>query len=463
MGILKDKIYSLSPVWMQNIGISLYGFQWQKRRFGGIFHDQVTLFKERESYSRQQWLDYQTIELRKILIHAMETVPFYTNKYGQLGFTVNDFRKFELTDLCKLPYLTKQEFREFGTSSLLSSTPEKGGSFFSSSGSTGTPVKILYSYNFHQKISAAMEARVRNWAGVDYQTPRGMIGGRKVLSNAENNPPFYRYNFFEKQTYFSAYHISKKNTPNYLDGMRKNNVRFMTGYAMSNYLLASMLQEIGGDVPPLEAVITSSEKLTDQMRKTLQRVYGCKVFDSYSGVENCGLISENSGGQLLISPDVGIIETIDDKERLINNQEGELEIVCTGLLNYDQPLIRYRIGDCITRKLNYNNTESSFPEVASISGRVEDVITTSDGRQMVRFHGIFIDLEGVTEAQVIQHDFQNYTVRIVANNRYTENDKNKIIARIKSQLGNVKINVVTVESIERTKSGKLKAVISEIK
>ena len=42
------------------------------------------------------------------------------------------------------------------------------------------------------------------------------------------------------------------------------------------------------------------------------KVYGCKTYDSYSGVEACGLISENECGQLLVSPDVGIMEILNE-------------------------------------------------------------------------------------------------------------------------------------------------------
>lgn len=463
MSNIIDKIYSYSPIWLQNIGISAFGYKWKQRRFGGIFKEQLKLFKERESFTKQDWQDYQTLELRKLLVHAFETVPFYKEKYSKLGFTIDAFRKFELQDLPKLPFLTKQELRQFGTSLLVSSIREPGGSFFSSSGSTGTPVKILYSHAFHQKISAVMEARVRNWAGVTNDMPRGMIGGRRIISDATNRSPFYRYNFFEKQTYFSAYHISKKNVPDYLEGIKKNKVSYMTGYAMSNYLLASMLGEAGAIVPRLDAVITSSEKLTDNMRKVFRQVYGCKVYDSYSGVENCGLISEHPSGDLLISNDVGIIETIDANEEPID-AEGEFEIVCTGLLNYDQPLIRYRIGDCISRKkVAKNKSGNDLPVVEAISGRVEDVITTSDGKKMVRFHGIFVDLPGVNEAQVIQHNFASYTVKVVGNKNFSQIDRNKIVKRMESQLGEVKIDVIEVDEIERSKSGKLRAVISEIR
>jgi hypothetical protein len=47
----------------------------------------------------------------------------------------------------------------------------------------------------------------------------------------------------------------------------------MTGYAMSNYFLARFFQEQKLDAPKLKAVITSSEKLTVEMRGTFQSVY----------------------------------------------------------------------------------------------------------------------------------------------------------------------------------------------
>ena len=60
--------------------------------------------------------------------------------------------------------------------------------FYSSSGSTGTPTSIYYSNRFHQTWSAAFEVRIREWAGIDRFTARGMIGGRKI--SQANTPPF---------------------------------------------------------------------------------------------------------------------------------------------------------------------------------------------------------------------------------------------------------------------------------
>ncbi len=463
MSFWEKRIYPRLPVFAQNWAISAYGYYWHRRRFGGIFEQELRGFKEREGFTRQQWHDYQTVQLRKLLVHAFETVPLYRERYSALGFTKSQFERFELEDLPKLPFLTKDDLRRYGTTTLLSCKREKGGQFFASSGSTGTPVQILYSHAFHQRMNAAMEARVRHWAGVSGDDSRGMIGGRRILPEAANTPPYYRYNFFERQTYFSAYHISAPNAADYCTGIRKNKVQYMTGYAMSNYFLAAYFDELGLECPPLKAVITSSEKLTAEMRNMFWKVYSCRAFDSYSGVENCGLISECPEGVLLASPDVGILEVLDDLGNAVASGE-EGEVVSTGLLNLDQPLIRYRIGD---RVCTAHKTDAvagrSMPAIAEISGRVEDAVVTRDGRKMVRFHGIFVNLPHVIEGQVIQHSLDAFTVRVVTLKGYGAAEENLIHQRMQSQLGlHTQITVQKTDQIPRTANGKFRAVISEI-
>ncbi len=460
---LLSNLYNFLPTSLQNIGVSIYGYGWKKRRFGGVFQEEYKQVKEREGYTHQQLLDYQTIELRKLLEHAFTTVPFYNKKYTAAGLTLDRLKRFELADMHLLPILTKQELRTYCQTELLSTKPKAGGEFFSSSGSTGTPTKILYSAEMHQRWSASFEARIRNWAGVDRFTPRGMIGGRRVVPNGVSKGPFYRYNIFEKQTYFSAYHISPIHVTDYLDGMKKHGVKYMNGYAVSNFLLAEMIDKSGLDAPELKAVITSSEKLTTEMRQLMSKVYKCKVFDSYGAVEACCSITENEFGELLESPDVGIIEYLDSNRKPVAN--GEIgELFCTGLLNYDQPLIRYQIGDQAKVSLNQNTTcGRSFKKIDEIIGRVEDTITGPDGRKMVRFHGIFIDIPSIKQGQIVQHTVNDYTVRVTSSNHLTIDEKQVIINKMKSQLGDIHVKVDEVDEIPITSNGKYKAVISELK
>lgn len=463
MSVFQNKIYPQLPLFLQDLTISAFGYYWRKRRYGGVFKEELKNFKERESYSYDDWIKYQTVELRKILVHAFDYVPFYHKKYSEAGIKRSHLEKIELDNLNRLPFLTKDDLRQYGTTSLLSTRNKLKGTFFSSSGSTGTPTRIFFSKEMHQKWSAAYEARVRNWAGLNRYNSRGMIGGRRVVPEAISDGPFYRYNIFEKQIYFSAYHISEKTAKNYSDGLWKYKPDYMTGYAMSNFLLANLFDRLGIIVPNLMAVITSSEKLTQEMRTVLQKVYNCRTYDSYSGVEACGLISENEFGQLLISPDVGIMEVLNENgEPCKPGETGE--IYSTGFLNYDQPLIRYRIGDMVKLALDQKTKcGRNMVVIEEIIGRLEDIIYGPDGRQMVRFHGLYLDIPGLIAGQLIQHELDEFTINLQIDNNFNKDYSEKLISkRLISQLGEVKVKFEYPEKIPIGQNGKFRAVVSNI-
>ncbi len=464
MSFVQNIIYPIMPVPVQNLMISGFGYQWYRRRFGGAFTAYLKEVKEREFFTHEKWADYQTEILRKILVHAYRNVPFYREKYKDSGILESDLQNINLSELKHLPYLEKDDLRRFGTSSLLSAGRSKG-IFISSSGSTGTPTRIYLPRYFHQKWTALMEARVRNWAGVDKDTPRGMIGGRKIIKGASASPPYYRYNFFERQTYLSAYHISSVYVDNYLEGIVNNKVEYLTGYAMSIYLLSRFIAEKGLTAPKLKAVITSSEKLTPEMRRTIEDVFQCRVFDSYSGCEACGLISETPEGILVVSPDAGIMEFIDSKGNYVNPGETG-EVVSTGLINYDQPLIRYRIGDLARVSKNQSPVNGRHMlRIDEIEGRIEDAVITSDGRVMVRFHRVFVDIPGLKSGQVIQHSYTKFTIKLLVEMEAYDRMKGEatIRKRLMSQVGVADVTFDYSDRLIQSSGGKVKAVISELR
>lgn len=442
--------------------ISAFGYQWKKRRFGGIFPEEYHKAKDRESYTTDEWINYQQQQLQKLLLHAVNNVPYYKSSFQQKGITPKQLQKIDLDSLSKLPILSKDDLRKFGTTTLVSAVKEKNGSFLSTSGSTGTPAKILYSPAMHQRWFAIYEARIRNWAGVSSFIPRGMIGGRRIIADASNTPPFYRYNYFEKQAYFSAYHISSANASNYLQGLLKHKVEYMTGYAMSNFFLARFFKENNLNVPELKAVVTSSEKLSAEMRQMFKDVYNCKTFDSWGSVEACGIVSECEHGNLHINPDAAIIEILDEDLKPVPDGVAG-DVYCTGLLNFDQPLIRYKIGDKMIPGSEQCSCGRSMPVIKEIVGRTEDVVIGKDGREMVRFHSVFYGLEKIKKAQVIQEEIENIHIKIEAETSLTKNEESVIRERVISQLGDVNITIEETSSIPLNRNGKFQAVISKVK
>jgi len=106
-----------------------------------------------------------------------------------------------------------------------------------------------------------------------------------------------------------------------------------------------------------------------------------------------------------------------------------------------------------------------MPVIVEISGRIEDAVIGKDGRAMVRFHSLYVEIPGLKAAQLIQHSYERFTIRLlIEKNRFNIIEaEHTIIKRLISQLGEVKVQFEYPDSLPLTKNGKLKAVISEIK
>jgi phenylacetate-CoA ligase len=174
------------------------------------------------------------------------------------------------------------------------------------------------------------------------------------------------------------------------------------------------------------------------------------------------LATECERGTLHVSPDFGIIEIVDDAGAPVSpGQEGR--VLCTGLLNDAQPLVRYDIGDrAVWSEKPCSCGRAQLPAIDEIVGRIEDVVKGPDGREMVRFHGIFIDLPHVDEGQVIQEAIDLIRVKLVARPGYGADDENLIRKRFQERLGNVQVHIERVSELPRTDRGKFRAVISRL-
>jgi len=465
MGHLASRFYPYLPVWFQNLGISLYGYAWKRERLGGRFAQYVAEFKARDRWGADQFAEYVQSQLRSVLARAYAQVPYYGGAWRGLGLGPGDFRQFRLADLGLLPTTRKEDLRQSPADFIAQSLArDRQLRRYCSSGTTGTPITVTLTVDCHRRVMAAREARSFGWAGVSILDPRSMIGGRLVVPKAVACPPFHRYNRAEKQVYLSAFHISPANAPHYVAALNHYQPEVFTGYACSHYLLGRMMLEQGLalDYRP-RALILGSEKLTPQMSAVLRQAFGARAYEEYGCIENCVLATECEHGSLHASPDFGIIEIVDDQGRPVPpGVEGR--ILCTSLLNEAQPLIRYDIGDLGAWALQPCPCgRNHLPVLKEVVGRLEDVVTGPDGREMVRFHGLFIDLPTVLEGQVIQESPDQFTIRVVALDGFGEKEAHVIRNRLVERLGNVKADIERVPAIPRTERGKFRAVISKLR
>lgn len=453
-----DRLYQRSPLWLQNGMVSLYGAWWHWLRFGGDYSRYKEEIRQREFFTSSQWQEFQQAKLIDLLQLCVDEVPYYKNNWSQSQ------KEYALDGkLAKLPLLEKQALRGFESSFC---RQDAGGLFkqtFFTSGMTGTPISTTFTVSELRESMAFREVRSANWAGVSFAQPRATFSGRMVEPDPEEMQHVYRYNVAEKQVYFSAFHLGPATARSYVEALKKYKVVWLTGYAVSYYLLARYILDQQIEVPPLKAVITTSEKLTDQMRSVMEEAYRCKVYEEYSTVESALFASECEHGRLHVSPDVGIVEIL--RPDGTPCEPGEVgEVVATCLFRSFQPLIRFRLGDLAAWDPEPCPCGREMPVIKEVVGRIEDLVTGPDGRQLVRFHGIFTDQPNIIEGQIIQETLSDFVVRLVPTPDFSEIDEANVRQRMQQRLGaDVNITIEKVVSIPRTGSGKFQAVISKVK
>jgi phenylacetate-CoA ligase len=448
-------LYAQMPVWAQHAAVSAYGVYWYWLRFGPGYRQSVKQYTEREWLNTEEWQAWQRRRLRGLLYAAATAVPYYQQAWSKEEKAAAQAGRLE-----DLPLLEKDPMRAHPEAFLRRDMHPWPRLVFHTSGSTGTPITSINTVREIRHSLAMREVRSARWAGVSFHMPRATFSGRLIEPDPESTGPFYRFNLVERQAYLSAYHLRADTAPLYVNALHKHRIQWLTGYAFSYYLLATFIIEQGLNVPPLKAVITTSEKLLPGMRQAMQVAYGCRVYEEYSTVENVLFASECRHGRLHASPDVAIIEVLrPDGTACQLDEVGE--VVATSLLREYQPFIRYRVGDCAMWDGTPCPCGRVMPVLREVVGRIEDVVIGPDGRQMVRFHGVFLDQPHVREGQIVQEALDRIRVKVVPANEFGQADIRAIIHRVQERLGSrVEVIVEPVREIPRTAAGKFQAVVS---
>jgi phenylacetate-CoA ligase len=460
----KDHLYCISPVWVQQIGVNAFGWYWARRRLGPAFEAGWRDYVEREAWPTERLREFVDQRLREQVRRAYREVPYYREAFRRHGVLESLVDHFTVDDLPQLPLLEKAAVRADPALLLTERAAKDPPASFATSGTTGTPIRVFWDVPTQQENIAVREARSFRWAGVSYRESRSTIGGRLVVPRAVSQPPFWRYNHWERQVYFSAFHISPVNIPDYVYALNRFRPVTMTGYASANFFLARLIGEMGLEVHSPRSIITGSERLEPEMRAVMERVFRTRAYEEYGSVENCSLATECERGRLHVHLDFGYMEILrSDGTPAAPGEVGE--VVVTGFANKNQVFLRYRIGDLASWATEPCACgRQTLPVIGELVGRQEDTVVGSDGREMVRFHGLFIDLPGVAEGQVVQEELDRFVVHLVPTPSYSGHEPDEIRARMRTRLGpDISVDVRKIQAIPREANGKFRAVISRVK
>jgi phenylacetate-CoA ligase len=384
----------------------------------------------------------------------IKDVPFYKQWFKKYSFDIN--AKNIYAELKKLPVLTKDIVKE-NVEQL--SNPSYSGkiSKMKTSGTTGSGLVFPYSLEMENK-QWAVWWRYRRWHGIDFNIWCGWFGGRSIMPIRCQTPPFWRINSPGKQIMFSAYHLNLDTVNFYYNEIIDRKLKWLHGYPSQLSILASLISE--KNLSPLSFVtyITfGAENLLANQREIICEIFPNAVLKQHYGLaEGVANISEDINGNLIVDDDFCYMEfmPVDETNPQI------CKIIGTGFSNETFPLIRYDTGDIV--KITYLPDERI--KILSIDGRKEDFITLPNGVKLGRLDHIFKNLTAIKEAQIHQRDLYHIDFNVVKSHTFTKNDEQKLLTEIRKRIDEtVSVNINYIDKINRTKTGKLRFVISDIK
>jgi len=391
-------------------------------------------------------------EYIKIKENPIESANKYLNSL--LSYTVRniEFYKNFPPELNRFSILTKQIIKENFNKLHLLELP-RDAYFNTSGGSTGEPVKIIQDSVYDKYIGYTIkyfheeflhlprkfikkvylwgsERDILNWFGDWKKKIKGYITGIK---------------------YFNAFYITPEKLENIVKYLNKHKPSYIRGYASTLYEVARYIRSKGIKINfrPI-VIISSAETLQQFMRKEIEDIFQCKVYDFYGSRESGAIAGECPYGNFHFF-------IFNQWVELLPYHKNIKKILVTTLHNFTMPLIRYDIGDlCEVSSSDRCPCGNPLPFVKRIVGRITDNFLKRDGTVV---HGEYFThlfyFKKIDKFQVIQEDYDKITINIFSKNNISEKLIDEIIKNIKKVMGKyVKININFLRTATLTPQGK---------
>jgi len=432
---------------MRSLCAGAHGMLLASRRYGPETDDLALDYREAEWGSQDD-----SGRLAEALWKAARDVPYYRelwSRFRRRGVRLSVER------LESWPLLSKEELQRNPRAFVADGAWRRPLYIERTSGTTGTPLELYRSRRTLRARYALYEARHRHWYGVSRWDRWAMAGGQLVTPRDAERPPYWVWNAPMRQLYISSYHLAPEQARSSLDEIERRRCRYLWGYPSSLAALAQQAIQSGRELE-LAVVITNAEPLSLGQRRLIETAFRAPCRETYGMVELVAGGGECEAGRLHLFPELGHVELLRDGE-----PSAAGEIVATSLLDADMPLIRYRTGDWGgPLDLGGCPCGRTLPVIAAIEGRSDDLLWSRDGRPVGRLDPVFKSDLPVRESQIVQDEAGAVRVLVVPADGFDRRAKLSILRALSERLGDLEMQVETVERIPRGPNGKFRAAVS---
>lgn len=441
----KKFILKHSPVFFQNILISIYNNGLYKKRHSGIYKEKLEYYKSVNQLTPSEVKKIQREKLNEFLKFSTKNSSWYKrfSNYNSLS----DF-----------PILTKEEL--ISNFDKIKTISDEKGIVSYTGGTTGASLKVIYTESDTQERFAVLDS-FRESYGYKLGNRVAWFSGKEIVNESNKRKiKYYRDDYINKIRFFSTFHINKNNFDSYWKALEDFSPEFIVGFPSSVYEICLIAKSKGMKLDKkVKVFFPTAETVLAIHREVIKDTLGCILVDQYASSEGAPFILECTEGKKHLQLLTGVFEIVDENNKPTNSGE----LLVTSFNTHGTPLIRYKIGDRITLGDNSHNCKcgSPFPIVDSIEGRNTDYIESPlYGKvNLGNISNATKGIEGIIQFQLIQSQINKVEVKVVANERFDKLNKNNFLDALIVRLGNeMIIDINVVDSIKKEKSGKFRIV-----
>jgi phenylacetate-CoA ligase len=401
---------------------------------------------------RERLVAFQNERLCRLVDHAYRNVAYYRKLFDRHGLKPQDIRTID--DLSAFPITTRHDLQELPLQDILSSGVDpKRLIARSSSGSAGRPLTVRRTW-FEERLHNAFR-----WRALQSQGLRATDMQCYVLLTRTTDPHDHQLvHRMAKMLGVGRYEIVNcfESPENIVQALRRIRPQVVSGYTGVLARIAQQVDRRKLRSLGLRFVGTGGEVLTPLMRTQIQEGFGAPVHEIYASVEFNLLGWQCPVSQAFHVCDDGLIlEILRGGTSVAEGERGE--VVGTDLHSFAMPLIRYQLGDVVTKGSQTCPCGQPFSTIRSIQGRMIDYFVLPGNKVVHPYEFGVIKAPWIREFQVTQDRAASIVMRVVPFHKPSTRELAELVEPIVKLVGtDIQLQVDLVSEIPMDASGKFR-------
>lgn len=429
-------------------------------RYGKIYRKKYNeLCSLDQNLSRNQIDKLQLENLQKLIKYCYENVPYYRELFIKENIMPEDINSID--DIKKIPYLTKDIIRE-NAEKLISNKYKKNKiTPVVTGGTTGVPLKLYIDKSYDKDNEWAYITYI--WREIGYNP----FKVNKSIILRGNRPANKFFEYRGRDLILSGYDMDDDNIQEYVDIINKFKADFFQVYPSFAYEFVKLVKKNNLEIKTkFKAVISASENLYNFQKDLIEEVLNCKVYTFYGHTEHAALAKQClKSNNFHFIPQYGYIEIINENNEDAKNGESG-EIVCTGFNNYVMPLLRYKTNDIGIYSEDKCECNSNYKSISKIEGRKQEFFVDKNNKKISYIYQdvpLWEIKDKIKSYQYVQNEKGKLLLKIVSSEQIFDKELELVNSIFNKYYSNIKLEIKFVKELERTKNGKFRYLIQNVK